>query len=209
MILSKYQNKVEFKNLDDSEILNSDFPGSRTSATSLSSSTFATSLWILPITLVPYLSNTCFNKSTMEKLDFYRHITLHNRQNNLVFWPWESSCSCLIFSISEWKLDLKPSLNNKIKEFNKLLWLYISYFLCSFQKWLRNLFSSRSHLALFVEILQIILLTSSGIIQRIINILQATFQMKQGQEWNPCRCSCKILRQINELSFGIDPTGVL
>ena len=22
------------------------------------------------------------------------------------------------------------------------------------------------------------------------------------------RCSCKILRQINELSFGIDPTGV-
>ena len=34
-VFSKHQNKVEFKNLDDSEVLSSDFPGPRTSAASL------------------------------------------------------------------------------------------------------------------------------------------------------------------------------
>ena len=41
---SKHQNKVEFKNLDDSEVLSSDFPGPKTSAASLTSSASATSL---------------------------------------------------------------------------------------------------------------------------------------------------------------------
>ena len=41
---SKHQNKVEFKNLDDSEVLSSDFPGPRTSAASLTSSASAASL---------------------------------------------------------------------------------------------------------------------------------------------------------------------
>ena len=41
---SKHQNKVEFKNLDDSEVLSSDFPGPRTPAASLTSSASATSL---------------------------------------------------------------------------------------------------------------------------------------------------------------------
>ena len=41
---SKHQNKVEFKNLGDSEVLSSDFPGPTTSVASLTSSTSATSL---------------------------------------------------------------------------------------------------------------------------------------------------------------------
>jgi hypothetical protein len=36
-IFSKHQNKSEFKNLDDSEVLISDFPGLRTSAASIAS----------------------------------------------------------------------------------------------------------------------------------------------------------------------------
>ena len=34
VFFSKYQNKAEFKNLDDSEVLSSDFPDLRTSAAS-------------------------------------------------------------------------------------------------------------------------------------------------------------------------------
>ena len=41
---SKHQNKVEFKNLGDSEVFSSDFPGPTTSVASLTSSTSATSL---------------------------------------------------------------------------------------------------------------------------------------------------------------------
>ena len=41
---SKHQNKAEFNNLDDYEVLSSDFSGLRTSAASLSSSASATSL---------------------------------------------------------------------------------------------------------------------------------------------------------------------
>ena len=41
---SKHQNKVEFKSLDDSEVLSSDFLGPRTSAASLTSSASAASL---------------------------------------------------------------------------------------------------------------------------------------------------------------------
>ena len=43
-IFSKHKNKDEFKRLDDSEILSSDFTGLRTSATSLTSLTSATSM---------------------------------------------------------------------------------------------------------------------------------------------------------------------
>ena len=39
----KHQNKAEFKNLDDSEVLSSDFSGLKTSAASLTSSASATS----------------------------------------------------------------------------------------------------------------------------------------------------------------------
>ena len=42
-IFSKHQNKAENQNLDDSEVLISDFPGFRTSAASMTSSTSATS----------------------------------------------------------------------------------------------------------------------------------------------------------------------
>ena len=44
IVFQKKQNKVQFKNLDDSEVLSSDFPGLITSATSLNSSASATSL---------------------------------------------------------------------------------------------------------------------------------------------------------------------
>ena len=37
IVFSKHQNKAEFKNLDDSEVLSSDFPGLRTSAASMAS----------------------------------------------------------------------------------------------------------------------------------------------------------------------------
>ena len=41
---SKHQNKAEFQNLDDSEVLISDFPGIRTSAVSTASSASAASM---------------------------------------------------------------------------------------------------------------------------------------------------------------------
>ena len=41
---SKYQNKAEFNNLEDSEVLSRDYLGLRTSAASLASSALATSL---------------------------------------------------------------------------------------------------------------------------------------------------------------------
>ena len=41
---SKHQYKAEFKNLDDSEVLSSDFSGLRTSAASLTSLASATSM---------------------------------------------------------------------------------------------------------------------------------------------------------------------
>ena len=44
IVFSKHQNKVELKNLDDSEVLCGNFPGPRTSASSLTSFTFATSM---------------------------------------------------------------------------------------------------------------------------------------------------------------------
>ena len=37
LIFSKHQNKAEFKNLDDTEVLSSDFPDLRTSAASVNS----------------------------------------------------------------------------------------------------------------------------------------------------------------------------
>ena len=43
-IVSKYQNKAEFKTLDDSEVLSSDFSGLTTSTASLTSSVSVTSL---------------------------------------------------------------------------------------------------------------------------------------------------------------------
>jgi len=44
LLFSKHQNKAEFNNLDDSEILSSKFLGLRTSVASLASSASATSL---------------------------------------------------------------------------------------------------------------------------------------------------------------------
>ena len=41
---SKHQNKAEFKNRDDSEVLRSDFPGLRTFATSMTSTASTTSV---------------------------------------------------------------------------------------------------------------------------------------------------------------------
>ena len=41
---SKHQCKAEFKNLDDSEVLSSDFPGLKTSATSMTSTASTTSV---------------------------------------------------------------------------------------------------------------------------------------------------------------------
>ena len=43
-MFSKHQNKVENQNLDDSEVLISDFPGFRSSAASMTSSASATSM---------------------------------------------------------------------------------------------------------------------------------------------------------------------
>ena len=41
---SKHQCRAEFKNLDDSEVLNSDFPGLKTSAASMTSTASTTSV---------------------------------------------------------------------------------------------------------------------------------------------------------------------
>ena len=49
-IFSKHQNKAEFKNLDDSLDLNSDFPGLRTSAVSITSTASMTSVASMPST---------------------------------------------------------------------------------------------------------------------------------------------------------------
>ena len=43
-IFSKHQNKAEFKNLDDSKVLSSDFPDFRTSAASMTSTASTTSM---------------------------------------------------------------------------------------------------------------------------------------------------------------------
>ena len=43
-IFSKHQTKAEFKNLDDSEVLSSDFPGLKTSAVSMASTASTTSV---------------------------------------------------------------------------------------------------------------------------------------------------------------------
>jgi hypothetical protein len=44
LFFPKYQNKVEFKNLDDYEVLSSDFPDLRTSAVSMTSTASTTSM---------------------------------------------------------------------------------------------------------------------------------------------------------------------
>ena len=44
LIFSKHQNKAEFKNLDDTEVLSGDFLGLKTSAASLASPASATSM---------------------------------------------------------------------------------------------------------------------------------------------------------------------
>jgi hypothetical protein len=44
IIFSKHQNKAKFKNLDDSEVSNCDFPGLRTSAASMTSTASTTSM---------------------------------------------------------------------------------------------------------------------------------------------------------------------
>ena len=43
-LFSKLQNKAEFENLDDFEVLSSDFPGLRTSAVSMASTASMTSV---------------------------------------------------------------------------------------------------------------------------------------------------------------------
>jgi hypothetical protein len=48
---SKYQNKVEFKNLDDSEVLSSDFPDLRISAASVISTASTTSVASMTFTV--------------------------------------------------------------------------------------------------------------------------------------------------------------
>jgi hypothetical protein len=44
ILFSKYQNKAEFKNLDDSEVLSSDFPALRTYAASMTSTASTASM---------------------------------------------------------------------------------------------------------------------------------------------------------------------
>ena len=48
---SKHQNKVEFKNLDDTEVLSSDFPGLRTSTVSITSTASTTSVASMTFTV--------------------------------------------------------------------------------------------------------------------------------------------------------------
>ena len=72
---SKHQNEDEFKNLDDSEVLSSDFSGPRTSAASLSSSASATSL-----------------ASTASKALFHQKTScskwlVHPWHQNVQYWP--------------------------------------------------------------------------------------------------------------------------
>ena len=55
---SKHQNKTEFKNPDDSEVLGSNFPGLRTSAASLTSPASATSLASTTSTVQFHQSNS-------------------------------------------------------------------------------------------------------------------------------------------------------
>jgi hypothetical protein len=43
-LFSKHQNKAEFKNLDDSAVISSDFPGLRTFAASMTSTASTTSV---------------------------------------------------------------------------------------------------------------------------------------------------------------------
>jgi hypothetical protein len=44
IIFSKHQNKAEFKNLNDSEVLSCDFPGLKTSTASITSTPSTTSI---------------------------------------------------------------------------------------------------------------------------------------------------------------------
>ena len=52
LIFSKHQNKAEFKNLDDSEVLSSDFPDLRTSAASVTSTASTTSVASMTLQLI-------------------------------------------------------------------------------------------------------------------------------------------------------------
>ena len=54
----KYQNKAEFKNLDDYEVLNRYFPGLRTSAVSMTSTASTTSMASMTFTASFHQKNT-------------------------------------------------------------------------------------------------------------------------------------------------------
>ena len=58
VFFSKYQNKVEFKNLSDIEVLSSDFPGLRTSAVSMTSTASPTSMAAMTFTASFHQKNT-------------------------------------------------------------------------------------------------------------------------------------------------------
>ncbi len=49
-LISKHQNKAEFKILDDCEVISTDFPGIETSATSMSSTASTTSVASMTLT---------------------------------------------------------------------------------------------------------------------------------------------------------------
>ena len=81
---SKHQNKVKPKNLDDSDVLSSDFPGPRTSAASLTSLVSTASKpyftkknpdpdgWIIPDTKMTNTGSFLWNGSS--KIQFFTDI---------------------------------------------------------------------------------------------------------------------------------------
>ena len=87
MILPKLQNKAEFKNLDDSKVISSDFPGLRTYAASMASTTSVASMtftasfhhkntspdgWILPGNKITNTGPFLWNGSS--KIQFFTNI---------------------------------------------------------------------------------------------------------------------------------------
>jgi hypothetical protein len=57
-LFSKHQNKAEFRNLDDSAVISSDFPGLRTFAVSMTSPASTTSVASMPSTASFHQKNT-------------------------------------------------------------------------------------------------------------------------------------------------------
>ena len=58
IFFSKHQSKAEFKNLDDSKVLSSDFPGLRTSVASMTSTASTTSMASMTSTASFHQKNT-------------------------------------------------------------------------------------------------------------------------------------------------------